>query len=883
MAIHCAYTVSTAVLHFLTLFSSSTSPSIYVAFTSIAAGYSNDQPPDFMSTTGGCPMTVGSQYFNVTRAYPPNYLMTIPRSCNYHMNQQGRQWGTLRVEDLINPPQNWIAEQGCAGQGAAPLREDLSPNGTDMAARPLLSYPGDILTLDPAWPSNCCSMDMWNWGFNDPPRTLDPVAMMAPTAAGVLPSSDAHSPSPNPQPTPEGRITPSIASSTIVPSHTRRITTVTPTSAIHVAPTAADPTSLLQTAVGDPQAHALELKPVIITTIGADPMYQMPNGDVSIAGQIISLDRPAVTVDNTRISVDHQKVHVGDTVYSANAPITSSPAPSIAADPSAPFPGSESHVLATVGNDPVHAMPHGDVSIAGQIVAVGGPVVTVHNTAISVDSQAVHVDDTTHRKHQPMASFSPAPNLIAGQTLRFGLSGAVVLGDKTIHVGQQQTVRDTHLSVGLDHMVVGSKTYAVPSTTRSGEELRPPVDSLPSIGAQSIGLNSEGAVVVGDLTIPPGQHKVIGSNTILANSDHPVINGHTYSVPYVSSVVPAQPTRASRPQIVGGQVLQAGDGGAILLGDSSILPGQYTDIQGTYVSVGANSMVIGSNIYDKPSTEPTVVANPTLASSALQVLAGSAAVSIAQNGAIILGGSTILPGQHTMIHGTYVSVNNEGVIIGSSTYGASGAGSTARNPAASALPAAIGTLPISVASNGAIVESGSTLSPGSHMTISGHRISVDSDMIVIGSSCYALPDYPTIFTASNSDFIIDHQTLTIGESTTISGRLLQVESSIIIIGGTTYPIPTQTGILDGPLTTIDPLGQVIASMFGYRPSTSSSSSSTSDGNATATSCVSSQNAPSSKPTLSSFTSAQSRLAVDRGTLLSAFVLCTYLGALLIVS
>lgn len=127
----------------------STSPSIYVAYSTLVAGYDfNNLDPV------NCPLNLGPQYYNITRAYPPNYLMTLPRDCNYH--EDGRAWSVLRVQDLTDPPQNWKAQEGCWYDmfGSVPGNlADLSPNGTEMAASPVLSYPPDILTINPIWAS----------------------------------------------------------------------------------------------------------------------------------------------------------------------------------------------------------------------------------------------------------------------------------------------------------------------------------------------------------------------------------------------------------------------------------------------------------------------------------------------------------------------------------------------------------------------------------------------------------------------------------------------------------------------------------------------------------------------------------------------------------
>jgi len=150
----------------------STSPSVYVVWSTVSAG----------DDLGMGPRVTLAAHYNVTKAYPPNYLMTVPGICNYH--GIGRPWLPLQIHDLMYPPQNWIADKGCLWQfhgtaGGNGALGDMSPNGTIMAASPILSYPPDILTLDPAWKN--CGADAYNWGDYDPPRALTPASALVPT------------------------------------------------------------------------------------------------------------------------------------------------------------------------------------------------------------------------------------------------------------------------------------------------------------------------------------------------------------------------------------------------------------------------------------------------------------------------------------------------------------------------------------------------------------------------------------------------------------------------------------------------------------------------------------------------------------------------------
>ena len=163
------------------------------------------------------------------------------------------------------------------------------------------------------------------------------------------------------------------------------------------------------------------------------------------------------------------------------------------------------------------------------------------------------------------------------------------------------------------------------------------------------------------------------------------------------------------------------------------------------------------------------------------------------NGAVILGTSTMGLGQHTNIHGTYISVGSDRVVVGSSTYDRPLAEPTAGESARSALANLAGPTPVSIASNGAFVIGDKTLSSGIQIVISETQILVGSNVIVIGSSTYNPPDISILSTASKDPIILGHEALSEGALTTISSEVVSVGSSIIVLGRTMYSLPKHTG------------------------------------------------------------------------------------------
>lgn len=151
------------------------SPSVYVVYTSLFA-----QPPGGENLDNH----IGGDYKDVTHAYLPSDISTLPGNC---WDAKG-QWQTLRIEDLEHPPQNWQSSQRCQFPFVDPtLQEFGGLNGTKMAARPLVRLPPDLRNLDPLWAR--CGVNEQSW---DPPRALTPVAAME--ASTTPPSSSATTP-----------------------------------------------------------------------------------------------------------------------------------------------------------------------------------------------------------------------------------------------------------------------------------------------------------------------------------------------------------------------------------------------------------------------------------------------------------------------------------------------------------------------------------------------------------------------------------------------------------------------------------------------------------------------------------------------------------------
>ncbi len=843
----------------------STSPSVYVVWSTISAGIKD--------WALGPPITLAAHY-NVTKAYPPNYLMTVPGACNYH--QVGRPWSSLRVHDLMYPPQNWIADKGCFWQfngpdgGNGPLG-GVSPNGTILAASPILSYPPDILTLDPAWKD--CGSDAYNWGDYDPPRALTPASALVPTItlAGPLAYS-------------------SIATClNCRPIAHESVSAIAPGlgATWSARPAAAHFHTPVETMVPPAITASQPVDPSPAThTEGGSTKPNPPSidfGPLPGIPYVEATDRPSASSEPISI-----------------ASAGSQPGMSYVKAPDHPSATSDPIAIATAGSRPVYVLPQGEVSVAGVIVSEGGPAVTIDTIRVSADAHAVYLGSSTFAKPTPIPGLESAPSVIGGQTMEIDRGGTIVIGGKTMLPGVQTTIDGTRISIGTDRIEAGSSTYAVPSTQGRWSAQPPSENALetinlqiankpPSIAGQGIGAGPNEAVVVGSLTISEGRQSTVDGTYVSVGSGYLVVGSSTYDKSTVTDSAAPDPS-SYRDVVVGGRTINLpvlpksvlrGLASLESLPTPQVTAGFQTTISGTSLSVGSNIVVIGKSTYALPSpTDPAISLAPngaimidgkTLTPGLQTVISGTAvsagssivvvgsktyslplptdpAVSLAPNGAIVVDGKTLTPGMQTVISGTAVSAGSGIVVVGGKTY-------NLPSPTDSA---------VSRASNGDVVYEGITLSQGAQTTISGTAVSVGSNAIVVGGKTYSIP-LPTdsaVSLASNGDIVFNGVTMTQGAQTTISGTAVSVGSQVIVVGGKTYALPKPT---KAPGAEASILGAIIASMHGYVPSTADSASPTS------ASSASSGSNGNSTVALTSFTGAAGRFAIDLWTLTIATI------------
>ena len=383
-----------------------------MAYSAISAGY-NYGPTS-------CPLSTGSQYYNFTRAYPPDSLMTYPRYCEYHGVTNGKNWEALRIINLMNPPQNWISTNGCFFNFEGGGNEGLSPNGTEMAATPLLSYPQDILTMDPIWASlNCTPFRAYGFGLWDPPRTLIPATALGPATTTISPQSKISNLDPAPASTPASMPVPKTTS-LASPGIAQSSPTVEPIQAVPTTKSSSGKDPVIdQSPVEVPDSKSSYHQPnsiavpQVIATIGGKPESTIPSVAISVHDPIDQNGDPAVSVAHTAISVDPGSIFAGTSSYHIpSLNIGNEPAPK------------------TVAREALSAALSGAIVLDGNTIEPGQQT-TIDGTYSSVGQHHLIINSKTYAKPSAASTIDPLPN-VGGQLIESGPEGVIFVDDSTM-------------------------------------------------------------------------------------------------------------------------------------------------------------------------------------------------------------------------------------------------------------------------------------------------------------------------------------------------------------------------------------------------------------------------------------------------------------------
>lgn len=653
---------------------SSISPSVYVAYRSLGAPYN-------------CP-AFGPQYFpsgptyDTTIAYPPEALSTSmcdgpPAGFQLYTAVNYTQLQFPTGAETTGTCEWRIGQQGSSARG------------------PVLSIPSNVLSVDPSW-STCTGAFE---GSFDPPSALH-------KAANVV----APGPTPPPSASPGGSVIPGNAPATQTVSNE------------------------------NPKQKASQLVPG-----NSQPPQQPPANPQPSSLDPVDPGAPKLTlVKSVSVSVD--------------------PDQSAAASP-----GSQ--------NAPSQKSPPGQSG--GQ-----GSSDPSHNSG---SSNPVPVASNGAEDSGSGTGNSPPPNSVvaAGNTIVRDPGGGVIVASSTYAPGQTAQISgDTPLSVGPDHVVVGGTSYALPPAS--------PTNPAP-LAAHSIVRASNGGIVIGSSTIAPGQQASIAGHVISAGSSVALVDGSTYALaPSAGAIVQAPPAPSSpSPVLIAGQSAIKATNGGLVIGSSIIAPGSQANVAGHAVSVGSSNAVVDGTTYALPSSNGGVLqALPTPP----PVLDAGQTLVRASNGGIVIGSSTIGPGQQATVAGHIISVGSSVAAVDGTTYALpSSPGATLQQAPNLAQNIAVNSK-VTLA-NGAVISAG-----GSPATVDGTVVAIPSDNsgLIVNGKTVPLPTVAPnsifavagqTFTAAPTGFAVDGQFVSSGgPAITLSGTVVSLGPAGLQVGTSTVPL-----------------------------------------------------------------------------------------------
>ncbi|KAK4694032.1 hypothetical protein P7C71_g3471, partial [Lecanoromycetidae sp. Uapishka_2] len=727
---------------------------------------------------------------------------------------------------------------------------------------PWFSVPGNLTWVDPAWTS-CIPV---SYGIYDPPRKLDktsaplvaptpvaaqslPVAEAAPASTAVAPVSPATSAAavnpvivaPNPVATNQGADNPDA----VTPGSTPTSTSVDPDdesaaqiSALHqalapapVASPAAQPAeSAVEQADGQVNAepittNAAAVQPAAAQPAAAQPAAAQPAAAQPAAAQPAAAQPAAAQPATAQPAAAQAAAQPAESVVEqSNGQVNAIPNTTPVSSPvvmASPSPA----VIAGVTATPA---ANGGVILASSTYTPGSKA-TVAGKVYSVGSSVIQDENSQTYSIQP----TPTPVLLAGNSISKAAGGGVVIASSTYSPGAQGQVAGTSFSVGADNVAVAGSTHALPAS---------PSQTPVLVNDQSLSRASNGGVVVGSSTIPPGEQATVSNHVISAGLSNAVVDGTNYALPTSAGAVlqqaPAQQQAAvqqSAPAEVGGQEIVKAANGGVVIGGSTIPVGGQATIQDHVVSVGPSSIAVdGSTTYALPTSAGAIVQTP-VSEQQTPVLVGGNSITRASNGGIVVGTATIPPGSQTTVAGNVISAgagsSNDVVINGSTQTLATSAGAVLQTPAPQQQqsPVVLGSSSITRAPNGEIMVGATALPPGSQAIVAGHIVSVASNNanVVIDGTTESLPTSAgavlqtpapqqaplvignqEISRGSNGAILIGTSTLQPGAQTTFDGHTISAaaNNNNVIVDGTTESLPTTAGaVLETPVPTQAPV------------------------------------------------------------------------------
>lgn len=765
-----------------------TSPSVYVIYSELQAT---------VSATGGCDSSasgdpVGPSYAAKTIGYSSRFLaygtVTFPGpNCDEQYIEDG--FHTIDFSELYYTP---IVTSTVYKAGCPPY------------ANPRLSLPADLTDVVPAW-KTCQPLF---YGAFDPPSVLTKASGLAPAQAGPAAVTS------NPPPVPA---LPAAAQAT--PAAATPIATIAPNSNGQKAAAIDPPASAIDSNVGilsNGNTHE------IVATPAASPEVSDPNSQIAAAGNDDpngqAIGPTAAVVVNSPVQTSASAANV---VVAQGTTLTENgPSANIGGKAAVCSSGSV-YVDSTPVAVPTSAQvtPANVVVAQGQTLTEGGPSASVGGKAAVYSAGSIYLDSSA-----PFAvPKAEDTNVVIaqGQTLTENGSSASIGGKAAVYsagsvyydstpvaipkasptnavVAQGQTLTENGPAA-----VVGGKTalykagsiyydstpIAVP-TSVSGQQTAPPIVAAGVTFAPTI--QNPSPVVANGITFAPAVEKastvVAGgitfapiSQTVGGDTREPVVAGgiifqpsHVQSSNAVALETPAPLSVGSNP------VLRVANGGLMVAG-TTISQGSTTSLLGHIIVANPDNVVVDGVTHSLAA----ITAYPVATATATPLEIANRPVLIAENGDLVIAGSTVSQGSTTSLLGHAISVGLDNVVLDGTTHAF---GPVTAHPLETPAPLEIASQPVMKAANGGLVIAGTTIPQGSQTSLFGHVISVGASNVV--------DDGKTLTFAANTE-VVGQQSVT---------SLVYGTSSIetTLTPGATYSsgrhIITYTGSLPSVLT-----------------------------------------------------------------------------------
>ncbi len=496
-----------------------------------------------------------------------------------------------------------------------------------------------------------------------------------------------------------------------------------------------------------------------IALVGGQFLTVGPSG-IEVGGKLLTPGAPAITIAGTPISLGPVGVVVGSSTIAITAP-----------------PGSRTPLI-TVAGHTVAAGPLGAIAIDGMTLTPGGAAITVSGTPISLGASGLVVGTRTI----PLPASSVFQ--VGGQTFTANPTAFAVAGTTLSVGGPAATISGTVVSLGPSGLQIGTQTYALPSSPQS----------VFAVGDQTFTANPTAFAVAGTTLSVGGPAATISGTVVSLGPSGLQIGSKTYTLPSATQSV----------FTVGDQTFTANPTAFAVAGTTLSVGGPAATVSGTVISLGPSGLQIGSKTYALPSATQSVFT------------VGSQTFTANPTGFVIAPGTTLTRGGAATISGTVVSLASNGdLVVG---------GSTIHLPTPTQSVFTIGDKTFTANPTGFVIAPGTTLTRGGAATISGTVVSLASNGdLVIGGRTIPLPT-PTqsvftigdkTFTANPTGFVIaPGTTITPGGVATISGTVISLASNGDLVIGSSSTIRLSRGNATATTTAGNGLGPAIISGLG---------------------------------------------------------------------